>query len=160
MNRTRRDLFNIGAGAALMPLSSQADDSGPAPVRTKAPRVWLDMDQAELDAAYDQSNWAPNMGEVLQRFATASEDVRSRLGQPQRHIARLSAPLVLAFGVLESPEFQRQSRDFAAVVRAAGKPMELLVAEGYNHFEITETLANPCGLLGRAALAQMGLGPR
>jgi arylformamidase len=34
--------------------------------------------------------------------------------------------------------------------KAAGKPVELLVAEGYNHFEIIETIASPYGLLGRA----------
>jgi arylformamidase len=66
---------------------------------------------------------------------------------------------VLAYGTLETPEFQRQSRDFAAAVKAAGKPVELLVGEGYNHFEMPETLANPYGLLGRAALAQMKLSP-
>jgi arylformamidase len=44
-------------------------------------------------------------------------------------------------------------------VKAAGKPVQLLVGEGYNHFEIPETLANPYGLLGRAALAQMKLSP-
>jgi arylformamidase len=42
-------------------------------------------------------------------------------------------------------------------VRAAGKPVELLVGEGYNHFEMIETLANPYGLLGRAVLEQMKL---
>jgi arylformamidase len=76
---------------------------------------------------------------------------------PQRHLERLNAPLVLAYGTLETPEFQRQSRDFAAAVKAAGKPVQLLVGEGYNHFEMPETLANPYGLLGRAALAQMKL---
>ena len=76
---------------------------------------------------------------------------------PQRHLDKLNAPLVLAYGTLETPEFQRQSRDFAAAVKDAGKPVELLVGEGYNHFEIPETLANPYGLLGRAALAQMKL---
>ena len=35
--------------------------------------------------------------------------------------------------------------------------VELLVGEGYNHFEMLETLANPYGLLGRAVLGQMGL---
>ena len=35
--------------------------------------------------------------------------------------------------------------------------MQLLVAEGYNHFEIPETLANPYGLLGLAVLEQMKL---
>jgi arylformamidase len=76
---------------------------------------------------------------------------------PQRHLDKLNTPLVLAYGSLETPEFQRQSRDFAAAVKAAGKPVQLLVGEGYNHFEIPETLANPYGLLGRAALAQMKL---
>jgi arylformamidase len=74
-----------------------------------------------------------------------------------RHLDRLHAPLVLTYGTYETPEFKRQTRDFAAAVKAAGKPAELLVAEGYNHFEMLETLANPYGLLGRAVLGQMGL---
>ncbi len=75
----------------------------------------------------------------------------------QRHIDKLYAPLILAYGTYETPEFQRQTRDFYAAVKAAGKPVELLVGEGYNHFEMLETLANPYGLLGRAVLAQMRL---
>lgn len=87
-------------------------------------------------------------------FVRFARDVIDALS-PQRHLDRLVTPLVLAYGSLETPEFQRQSRDFAAAVRAAGKPVTLLVGEGYNHFEIRETLGNPYGLLGRAALAQM-----
>ena len=75
----------------------------------------------------------------------------------QRHIDKLNTPLVLAYGTYETPEFMRQTRDFHAAVKAAGKPVELLVGEGYNHFEMLETLANPYGLLGRAVLAQMRL---
>ena len=75
----------------------------------------------------------------------------------QRHVDKLSAPVIVAYGTLETPEFQRQARDFAAAVQAAGKPVQLLVGEGYNHFEMPETLANPYGLLGRAVLAQMQL---
>jgi arylformamidase len=74
-----------------------------------------------------------------------------------RHLERLVAPVVVAYGTRETPEFQRQSREFAAAVKAAGKPVTLLVGEGYNHFEIQETLGNPYGLLGRAALEQMRL---
>ena len=74
-----------------------------------------------------------------------------------RHLDKLHAPLILSYGTCETPEFQRQSRDFAAAVKAAGKPVELLVGEGYNHFEMLETLANPYGLLGRAVMMQMGL---
>jgi arylformamidase len=75
----------------------------------------------------------------------------------QRHLDMLNTPVVLAHGTQETPEFQRQTRDFASALKAAGKPMQLLVGEGYNHFEMPETFANPYGLLGRAVLAQMKL---
>jgi arylformamidase len=74
-----------------------------------------------------------------------------------RHLKRIVCPLIVGYGTGETPEFQRQTRDFAAALKAAGKPCQLLVGEGYNHFEMLETLANPYGLLGRAALAQMGI---
>lgn len=296
--------------------------TGAAPARAKGPRVFLDYDQAELDAAYNQAAYAPNMEIVLKRFAVNSEAARQRLGAPerlaygsgederldlyratrrdapivvfvhggawrrraardyaflaemfvgagahlaildfsgvedtegrllpladqvrravawvhanavdlgaepsrlhvcghssgghlagcvlttdwpaygrpagiikgglvssgmydlapvrlsarsayvrfddeteaalssQRHLDRLTCPLVVAYGTHETPEFQRQARDFAAAATAAGKPVRLLVGEGYNHFEILETLASPYGLLGRAMLEQMGL---
>ena len=76
---------------------------------------------------------------------------------PQRYLEKINCPLIVAYGTLETPEFQRQSRDFAEAVNAAGKPVRLLVAEGYNHFEILDTLGNPYGILGRAVLEQMQL---
>lgn len=76
----------------------------------------------------------------------------------QRHLDKLNTPVMVAHGTLESPEFQRQTREFAEAVRAAGKPVQLIVAEGYNHFELPETFGNPYGLLGQAALHQMKLG--
>lgn len=75
----------------------------------------------------------------------------------QRHLDKLNAPIVVAYGTQETPEFQRQNRDFAAVVKAAGKPVELLIGAGLNHFEMQETMGNPYGIGGRAALALMGL---
>jgi len=322
---TRRSL--LGAATAVLVTAGSAIAQQPAPAqpapRVKGPRVWLDMDQAELDAAYNQSVYAPNLQQIVKRYATNSEAVRARLGaprryaygttpiegldvyvtkrpsapvnifihggawrvelakdyafaaelfvhagahcvvpdfawvqdvggslvpmaeqarravgwvhrnaqsfggdpnriyvsghssgghlagvilttdwpkdfnlppdivkgglccgglfdlkpvrlsarsryvkftdemeqalSPQRHLDKLNAPVIVAYGTLETPEFQRQSRDFAAAVKAAGKPVQLLVAEGYNHFEIIETLANPHGLLGRAVLEQMSL---
>jgi arylformamidase len=76
---------------------------------------------------------------------------------PIRHLDRLRAPVIVAYGTLETPEFQRQNREFAAAVAAAGKPAQFLVGEHYNHFELPETLANPYGLLGRAALQLAGV---
>ena len=74
-----------------------------------------------------------------------------------RHLERIKAPMALVYGTLETPEFQRQTREFAEAARKAGKRVELSVADGYNHFEVMETLANPFQFAGRAALEQMGL---
>lgn len=323
---TRRAML---AGMSTAPLAfsgaaAQTSSAAPAAARPKGPAVWLDLDQAGLDAAYDQSVYAPNLKQVVERYATNSEAARAQVGAPQRfaygagpvegldvyrtarpnapvnvfihggawrsgqakdsaypaelfvragahfvvpdfnavqevggslgemadqvrralawtvrnarqfggdpdrvyvsghssgahlagvllttdwksldlpadlikgglccsgmfdlkpvrlsarssyvkftdeiedslsaqrHLERLNAPVIVAYGTLETPEFQRQSRDFAAAVKAAGKPVRLLVGEGYNHFEMPETLANPYGLLGRAALEQMKLAP-
>jgi arylformamidase len=75
----------------------------------------------------------------------------------QRHLERIAIPVVVAFGTEESPEFQRQGSAYTAALTAAGKNVQLIVAEGYNHFELPETLANPYGLLGRAVFEQMQL---
>jgi arylformamidase len=75
----------------------------------------------------------------------------------QRHLGLLRAPIVVTYGTDETPEFQRQSRDFATAVKASGKPVELIEAAGYNHFEIAESLGHPFGPNGRAALAMMKL---
>jgi arylformamidase len=88
------------------------------------------------------------------KFTDAMEQELSAI----RHLDKLVTPLIVSYGTYETPEFQRQARDFAAAVKTAGKPVEVLVGEAYNHFEMLETLANPYGLLGRAVLAQMGLG--
>jgi arylformamidase len=90
------------------------------------------------------------------RYVKFTDEMEAALS-PQRHLDKLHTPLVLAHGTCETPEFIRQTRDFYAAVKTAGKPVELLVGEGYNHFEMLETLANPYGLLGRAVHAQMGL---
>lgn len=307
----------LGAVAAAGAASAQQPDARP-----KGPRVWLDLDQKELDEAYDQSKYAPNLQQIVKRYATNSEATRRRIGQPkrvaygstpiemldiyvtrrpnapvnvyihggawrsglakdyafpaemfnsagahyvvldfinvneaggslmpmaeqirrgvawvyknassfggdpnrvfvsgfssgahlggvvlitdwqefgvpadavkgavlssgmydlkpvrlsarsnyvkftdemedklstQRYLSRINCPVTVAHGTLETPEFQRQTRDFAAAMKAAGKPIQYLIGEGYNHFEMMETLANPHGLLGRAALEQMKL---
>jgi arylformamidase len=75
----------------------------------------------------------------------------------QRHLGLLRAPIIVTYGTHETPEFQRQNRDFAAAVKATGKPVDLVEAPHFNHFEILESLGNPYGPNGRAALALMKL---
>jgi arylformamidase len=87
------------------------------------------------------------------KFTDKMEDALSA----QRHIDKIHTPLVLAHGTAETPEFQRQTREFAAALVAAGKPVQFIVAKGYNHPEMGETLGNPYGIMGRAALQMMKL---
>jgi arylformamidase len=90
------------------------------------------------------------------KYVKFTDEIEEELSA-MRHLDRLNCPIVVAHGTLETPEFQRQSRDFAAAVKAAGKPVKFLIGESYNHFEMLETLATPYGLLGRAVLELMKL---
>jgi arylformamidase len=89
-------------------------------------------------------------------YVKFTDEIEEKLSS-QRHLEKLNAPVIIAYGTQETPEFQRQSREFAAAVKAAGKPVELIVGEGFNHFEMQETFGNPYGIAGRAALALMEL---
>jgi arylformamidase len=317
---TRRTMLGTTAVIAATPALADVCPIGP-PAHEKGPRVWMDMDQVELDAAYDQSVYAPLIGQLLKRFATSSDEARAHLGAPKRlaygpttvealdlypankpnapifvfihggawlrgeakdygypaelfvnagvnyvaldfiavgaangdigvmaeqvrrgiawvyrnaasfggdtsrfyvgghssgghlcgvalvtdwqkefglpadmvtgglcmsglydmkparlskrssyvkftdemeqamsslrHLDKLRAPIIVTYGTNETPEFQRQSRDFAAAVKAAGKPVELIEAPNFNHFEMCESLGNPFGPNGRAALNLM-----
>ena len=75
----------------------------------------------------------------------------------QHHLDKLRAPVVATYGTNETPEFQRQNRDFAAALKAAGKSVKLVEATGYDHFEMCESLGNPYGPNGRAVLEMMKL---
>jgi len=318
---SRRGMLGTAAAFAATPVF--ADCAIGPPKHDKGPRVWMDMDQVELDAAYDQSAYAPLIRQILKRYASSSNETRARLGEPkrlaygptaveamdlysaktpnapvfvfvhggawrtqvakdyaypadlfanagvnyiaidfinvdaaqgdigvmadqvrrgiawayknaadyggdarrfyigghssgghlcgialttdwqkdfglpadmvkggllmsgvydlkpvrlskrssyikftdameesmssQRHLERLRAPIVVTYGTNETPEFQRQSRDFAAAVKVAGKPVELVEAQNYDHFEMCETLGHPYGPNGRAALRLMKL---
>jgi arylformamidase len=92
------------------------------------------------------------------KYVKFTDDMEENLST-QRHLARINTPLVLAHGTYETPEFQRQTREFAAALKAANKPVQYFVNENYNHFEMMETFASPYGLLGRAVLEQMQLRP-
>ena len=88
-------------------------------------------------------------------FTDAMADAMS----PQRHIDKLHAATTITYGTLDTPDFQRQSRDFAAALKAAGKPVKVIEAPNYHHLEMAESLGNPYGPNGRAALALMKLAP-
>jgi arylformamidase len=71
-------------------------------------------------------------------------------------------PLILAVGGIETDEFRRQQRDYAARCRAVGWPVEAIEAPGRDHFSVLESLADPepgaaPSALSRALLGQIFL---
>ena len=60
----------------------------------------------------------------------AFDDETEETLSPARHIKHLAAPVVVACGTRESPEFIRQAHDFVVLLQAAGKPVDELVVEG------------------------------
>lgn len=63
---------------------------------------------------------------------------------------RGARPLVVAVGEVETAEFIRQSQEFAAAAAAHGHAVELLVAQGRNHFDLPFDLGRPGAALGAA----------
>src|ERR1700733_6562733 len=55
-----------------------------ASAKSKGPIVWLNMDQQELDDAYDQTVYAPNRDQVAKRRLANSAAARARIGEPLR----------------------------------------------------------------------------
>src|SRR5690349_19337006 len=82
--------------------------------RVKGPLVWLDMDQHELDNAYDQTVYAPMIEQHRARFAAMSAETRQRLGEPLR----------LAYGPteVEKPDIYK--------TKAANAPMFVFIHGG------------------------------
>src|SRR5262245_52458424 len=79
---SRRGL--LGTAAAFAATPAFADCAIGPPKHDKGPLVWMDMDQVELDAAYDQSAYAPLIRQILRRYASSSNETRARLGAPKR----------------------------------------------------------------------------
>jgi arylformamidase len=74
-----------------------------------------------------------------------------------RHIDMIRAAVTVTYGTFETPEFQRQGRDFAAALKAADRKVTLIELQHFAHLEAEESLGNPYGPNGRAAIETMGL---
>ena len=78
----------LGAAAALAATPAMAEHIttcwvGPK-AHPKGPLVFMDYDQVELDAAYEQLAYAPMGPQITARRASNSAEVRRRLGAPKR----------------------------------------------------------------------------
>src|SRR5213593_1872199 len=87
-NMLSRRALVTGAAAGTLALASEpaAAQRCPAepPPRTKGPLVWLDMDQHELDEAYDQSVYAFNARTINERRIYNNQIARELLDKPHR----------------------------------------------------------------------------
>jgi arylformamidase len=100
----------------------------------------------------------PVMLSVRSDYVKLSKDEQEMLS-PIAHIDRLTAPIVVAYGDRETPEFKRQAESFVAAVNDAAKPASLLRVGDHNHFEVLDVFANPDSGLASTALRLMGLRP-
>jgi arylformamidase len=71
------------AAAIILPPPRVDPYRGPPP-HEKGPLVFLDYDQIELDAAYDQAVYQPNILQLNKRWASNSARTRARIGAPLR----------------------------------------------------------------------------
>ena len=86
-------------------------------------------------------------------LSAAEEDDLSAI----RHLDRVRCPITVAYGNKESPEFQRQGREFAAALRGRNLASRELILDGCNHFEGIQTMIEPQSPLAHAVLGGMGL---
>src|SRR5271156_515141 len=103
---TRRGHPSRILGPLLVSPSGQPTNSGGS-MPEKGPPVFLNYDQAALDAAYDQAAYAPNREQLIKRRIRDSELARHRIGEPER----------LAYGPaeIERLDIYRTGRDAAPV---------------------------------------------
>jgi arylformamidase len=126
--------------------------------------VLLSRDWTELDLPMDIFKGAllcsgmydlkPVSLSFRKEFLSLNADSIARLS-PQVNTGKVSVPLLVAYGTSESPEFQRQGKEFIEAMEAAGNSVQTLIGIGLNHFEIIETLADPEGLLGEPLLSMI-----
>ena len=86
-NFSRRTLMTSAmAGAFAVAAHPAAAERCPPipPARVKSPLVWMNMDQQDVDEAYDNDVYAFNSKNVLERQATNNEIARLVVGKPMR----------------------------------------------------------------------------
>ena len=80
---SRRTMLGTAAAIAATPAFAEGCQVGPPP-HHKGPLVFMDYDQLELDASYDQVYYEPLIAEVGKRLSSNSDAMRARIGAPQR----------------------------------------------------------------------------
>jgi arylformamidase len=77
---------------------------------------------------------------------------------PGLHPERIQCPVLMACAQYDTDEFRRQTREFAAGLRKAGRLTKLIDCPNVNHFELMECFRDPRHELMKAVFEQMGKG--
>jgi arylformamidase len=77
---------------------------------------------------------------------------------PQSNIAARLAPLLLAVGAAELPEFLRQQSDYHAALQGAGLASAAMQLRGLHHFSVIDALSRKDHALHRAVLHMISSG--
>jgi len=84
------------------------------------------------------------------------DEAAALANSPIRHIPAKGCPLIIAVGALETDEFRRQSREFAASWRAAGLDCLFKEIPGRHHFSVNEDMNAAGSILTAPFLEWMG----
>lgn len=91
------------------------------------------------------------------RFSSINDKLRLAAGDVPRlspiHTVPTGKPLILAYGLAELSEMQRQSIDYRAYAERLGKPVTCLPLAGHDHFSIVEELVRADGRLAEICVA-------
>lgn len=98
----------------------------------------------------------PLMHTHINEWLTLDHD-SARRESPLFHVPKVKCPLLVSWGELETPEFQRQSRLYAQAWRAADGSVQEMSLAGTHHFTAPLQLARADSPLTHAILRMMGL---
>lgn len=80
-----------------------------------------------------------------------------RRNSPIHNLPPETTPLIVSWGGMETPEFERQSKDYAAACSSAGLTVETLYLKQHNHFSLADELGRQDSSLTRLILDMMAL---
>jgi len=123
---------------AITPPPPRVDPYRGPPPHEKGPPVFLDYDQIELNAAYDQAVYQPNILQLNKRWTSNSARTRARIGEPLRRAYGDSA--IEQLDIFRSDRAKAPTFIFihgGAWIRGAAKdyaaPAELFVGAGAHY---------------------------
>ena len=96
----------------------------------------------------------PLLGTCINDALNLSQDSAHALSPALKSVQGFP-PSIVCWGEVETAEFKRQSRDFAAQLQAAAAPVQSFEVPGRNHFDVILDLADIKTPLGQHVVALM-----